>query len=177
MHRSIYGRCEFGPCNDCPHYSPPFRGHYQRHSPLVRSHRRPSLPRAGVTVFGGDRMGVQLVVNQSAFSCGCIPDRVLPVLHVRPMDRVPSPSLSRSRSRSISPVISIIGSIPSGFSGPGSVSSGYSYRTLYPQNIPPPMMVSRSLRGTLNSLSGIFSGYDRSLCELSHWRSWYDSSH
>jgi len=99
-------------------------------------------------------MGLQLVVNQSQFSCGCVPDRLLPVLHVKPMDRVPSPSKSRSRSRSIIPVISIIGSIPSGFSGLGSIRSGYSYRTLYLQYIPPPMMVARTLRGTLNSLSG-----------------------
>jgi len=139
------------------------------------------MPLEGVTVFGGNRVGVQLVVNQSRFACGCVADRLLPVVHIQPMLRVPSPASSRSPSPRHSPTSSVFsvgchGSVRS----QGSRAKGHSFnspRTVYPQYIPPLVIVERILGETMSNLSGIFSGYDRCLRELSHWRSWYDFSH
>jgi len=128
MHRSVYGECESGPCNDCPHYSPPNEGQYRRQVTSGRPRRRLSVPLEGITVFGGDLTGSQLVVNHSRFSCGCVTDRILPVLHVQPMLRVLSPVSCRSPSPRPHSSLSV--------SSRGSRSSGHSSQTVYPQYIP-----------------------------------------
>jgi len=162
-------------------YSAPFRGDYRLISLRAR------LPRTNsVMLGGGDRIAMRRLVVPGFFRANYDSVRYIPVGCVVPVVRESSPSRSRdhSRSPSLSPSMNSgvstwsRGASSSGYSrgslrSGGSTRSNFSDRNLYPEYIPPPMMVEQNLMSIMRSISGAFYGYDRSLRELAHWREWY----
>jgi len=162
-------------------YAPPFCGDYR----LINLSAR--LPRTdSVTLGGGDRIATRRLVAPRLFRANYDSNRYVPVGCVKPVVRASSRSRSRERSlsQSLSPSVNSVvsawsrGASSTGYSrgslhSRGTTRSGQSDRNLYPEYIPPPMMVEQNLLSIMRSISGAFYGYDRSLRELAHWREWY----